>query len=206
MIGEGMLLTCLQQTEISEILMVNRRHSPIRHPKLSELIVQDFTDLSSYTEQLTGYDACIYCAGISSFGMNESQYSHITFDTTMAFAETLSALNPQMTFFYLSGVYADSSAKGRIMWARVKGKTENALARLPFKKVYSFRPGFIIPLAAQNNTRMLYKVLNLIYPIIFPKQTLTYGEIVRALLHIFKTGYSRNTLEIRDLKIASGKK
>ena len=91
------------------------------------------------------------------------------------------------------------------MWARVKGKTENALAGLPFKKVFSFRPGFIIPLPAQKNTRMLYKVLNLIYPFIFPKQTLTYGEIVRTLLHIFKTGYSRNTLEIRDLKLAAGR-
>ncbi|KQR90819.1 epimerase [Chryseobacterium sp. Leaf180] len=200
MMGEGMLLTCLDDPAFTEILMVNRRPSPVKNPKLSELMVKDFTDLEAYRKKLTGYDCCMYCAGISSFGMNEQDYGYVTFQTTMIFAGQLAALNPQMVFFYLSGVYADSSAKGSIMWARIKGKTENALAELPFRNVYSFRPGFIIPLQAQKNVKFIFKMLNLIYPYLFPKQTLTYKEIVTALSRILSTEYGNTILEIKDLK------
>lgn len=203
MIGEGVLLTTLNHPDITEVLMVNRRTSPLRHPKLSELIVKDFTDLHAHRSQLTGYDGCFYCAGVSSFGMNEDKYSHITFYTTMMFAKALADLNPDMVFFYLSGVYADSSAKGKIMWARIKGKTENALIGLPFKNVYSFRPGFIIPLKEQKNVRLIYKILNLIYPYIFPNQTLSYEEMVTALVNVLEIGCLKNILEIKDLKLIS---
>lgn len=203
MIGEGVLLASLDHPNITEVLMINRRASPILHPKLSELIVKDFTDLTAHQDQLTGYDGCFYCAGISSFGMGEDKYSHITFYTTIMFAKELACLNPQLVFFYLSGVYADSSENGKIMWARIKGKTENALNELNFKAVYSFRPGFIIPLKAQKNVRLFYKGLKLIYPFVFPNNTLTYDEIVTALIRVLKLGYSENILEIKDLKLVA---
>ena len=201
MIGEGVLLASLDHPRISKVLMVNRRASPVKHHKLSELIVKDFTDLAAHSVQLTGYDGCFYCAGISSFGMDEDKYNHITFKTTMLFAKELANLNPNMVFFYLSGVYADSSEKGRIMWARIKGKTENALNKLHFKAAYSFRPGFIIPLKAQKNVRCIYKALNLFYPFVFPDKTLTYNEIATALIRILKLGYNATILEIEDLKL-----
>jgi uncharacterized protein YbjT (DUF2867 family) len=201
MIGEGVLLTALNHPDITKVLMVNRRTSPLRHPKLSELIVKDFTDLDAHSSQLTGYDGCFYCAGISSFGMNEDKYNHITFYTTMMFAKALTYVNPDMVFFYLSGVYADSSKSGKIMWARIKGKTENALNTLDFRAVYSFRPGFIIPLKAQHNVRLIYKVLNFIYPLVFPNKTLTYDEIVIALTRTMSFRYKKNILEIKDLKL-----
>ncbi|WP_157243399.1 NAD-dependent epimerase/dehydratase family protein [Algoriphagus resistens] len=153
MIGEGVLLASLDRPDITAVLMVNRRASPLMHPKLSELIVKDFTDLAAHSDQLTGYDGCFYCAGISSLGMDEDNYNRITFYTTMMFAKDLACLNPDMVFFYLSGVYADSSENGKIMWARIKGKTENALNGLQFKAAFSFRPGFIIPMKAQKNVR-----------------------------------------------------
>jgi len=201
MIGEGVLLASLDHPGITEVLMVNRRASPLIHHKLSELIVKDFTDLAAHREQITGYDGCFYCAGISSFGMSEVKYNHITFYTTIMFAKELVFLNPDMVFFYLSGVYADSSENGKIMWARIKGRTENALNELHFKAVYSFRPGFIIPLKAQKNVRFIYKGLGLIYPFVFPKQTLTYNEIISALIRTLILGYNKNILEIKDLKL-----
>jgi uncharacterized protein YbjT (DUF2867 family) len=201
MVGEGILLATLDHPDITQVLMVNRRVSTLMHPKLSELIVQDFTDLSAPANQLTGYDGCFYCAGISSFGMDEDKYSHITLNTTIIFAKELAHFNPDMVFFYLSGVYADSSGSGKIMWARVKGKTERALNELPFKAVYSFRPGFIIPMELQKNVRLIYKVLNLIYPFIFPNKSLTYDEIVTALMRTLTLGYNKNILEIKDLKL-----
>ncbi len=135
--------------------------------------------------------------------MGEQQYNHITFYTTMMFAKELAHLNPDMVFFYLSGVYADSSENGKIMWARIKGKTENALNQLNFKAVYSFRPGFIMPLKAQKNVRLIYKGLWLIYPFVFPNKTLTYEEILTALIRILILGYNKSILEIKDLKLVA---
>ena len=201
MIGEGILLASLDHPTITKVLMVNRRASPLKHPKLSELIVKDFTDVAVYSAQLTDYDGCFYCAGISSLGMDEQKYSRITFHTTIMFAKELARFNPDMVFFYLSGVYADSSGNGKIMWARIKGKTERALNELHFKAVYSFRPGFIIPLKAQKNVKFIYKALKLIYPLIFPNQTLTSDEIGTALIRILTLGYKSNILEIKDLKL-----
>lgn len=203
MIGEGVLMYALENPNITGVLMVNRRASPLKHPKLSELIVKDFTNLTAYSNLLTGYDGCFYCAGISSFGMGEQQYKHFTFYTTMMFAKELARLNPNMVFFYLSGVYADSSENGKIMWARIKGKTENALNELSFKAIYSFRPGFIMPLKAQKNVRLIYKGLRLIYPFVFPNKTLTYEEILTALIRILILGYNKNILEIKDLKLVA---
>ena len=200
MMGEGLLLASLAHPHITQVLMVNRRASGLKHPKLTELIVTDFTQLASYGVHLTGYDACFYCAGISSFGMDEQQYSHTTLYTTLMFAQDLARFNPAMVFVYLSGVYADSSEKGNIMWARIKGKTENALNELPFKAVYSFRPGFIIPLKGQKNVRLLYKGLKLVFPFVFPKLTLTYDEVATALIRVLRLGYDKTILEIKEMK------
>lgn len=204
MIGEGVLLQVLDHPRVTHVLMVNRRASPMRHPKLSELIVADFTDLSSHRAQLAGYDTCIYCAGISSFGMSEAEYMSITYHTTILFADGIAALNPELRFFYLSGVYADSSETGRIMWARIKGKTENALHRIPMGAVYSFRPGFIKRLRSQKNVRWKYKILGRFYPSLFPKRTLSYAEIVSAIVFIAEAGHDEHTLEIKDLKMLAG--
>ena len=125
MVGEGVLLECLEHPAVGQVLMVNRKPYPAKHPKLKECIVPDFLDLDGFTTQLIGYDACFYCAGVSSRGMSESEYSHITYDVTMHFAHKLASLNPRMIFDYVSGSLTDSTEKGRIMWARVKGKTEN---------------------------------------------------------------------------------
>jgi len=129
MVGEGVLLECQQHPAVEEVLVVTRKPYGGKHPKLKECIVPDFLDLDRFTSQLTGYDACFYCAGVSSRGMSEAEYTHITYDTTIYFAHKLAALNPQMIFNYVSGSLTDSSEKGSLMWARVKGKTENASAQ-----------------------------------------------------------------------------
>ncbi len=150
MVGEGVLLECLANPEITQVLSVSRKPIHIKHPKLKEYIVSDFTTLKEGDEKLQGYDACFFCAGVSSVGMKEPEYTRITYDTTIAFAK---ALHPksQMTFAFISGAGTDSSEQGRQMWARVKGKTENALMKMPFKQVYAFRPGLMQFTEGQKN-------------------------------------------------------
>ncbi|MCF8448188.1 MAG: NAD-dependent epimerase/dehydratase family protein, partial [Bacteroidia bacterium] len=143
MVGEGILLACLENPTITEIVMINRRTFPLQNPKLKELIVSDFMKLENYSADFKEYDACFFCAGISSIGLKEPEYTHITYDITLNVAKVLADLNPKMVFTYVSGALTDSSEKGKSMWARVKGKTENDLMKLPFKGVYNFRPGFM---------------------------------------------------------------
>lgn len=200
MAGEGVLFECLQNEEVSEVLIVNRRHYDISHPKLKELLVPDFTKLDGLEEQLKGYDACFYCAGISSVGMDEKEYTHITYDTTMAFAEKLVQLNLNMVFNYITGGSTDSTEKGSVMWARVKGKTENALMRLPFRGQYNFRPGFMKPFKGQKNVKTLYKPVIWLYPIIDPKRSLTLSGVGQAMINAVKIGYEKQVLEIEDIK------
>lgn len=203
MVGEGVLFECLEHPAIKQVLMVNRRPYPMKHPKLKECIVPDFFTLDGIDDQLTGYDACFYCAGISSIGMKESEYSHITYDTTMHVAIRLASLNPGMIFNFVSGSQTDSSEKGRIMWARVKGKTENALMRLPFKKVYNFRPGFMKPTPGQKNIKSFYKFISWLYPLLrmlFPNQSITIREVGLAMINSVIKGYSKQILEVKDIK------
>ncbi|MES2798047.1 MAG: NAD-dependent epimerase/dehydratase family protein [Bacteroidota bacterium] len=201
MVGEGVLLECLENDAVSKVLMVNRKPSPIKHSKLEELIVPNFMDLEPYTDALAGYDACFYCAGISSVGMDEAAYTHITFDTTINFANKLVDLNPNMVFSFVSGSHTDSSENGKIMWARVKGKTENALMKLPFKGAYNFRPGFMEPFKGQKNVRWFFKPIILIFPILFPKKSLTLKQVGQAMINTIVKGYSKQLLEIEDIKI-----
>jgi len=150
---------------------------------------------------LTGYDACFYCAGISSIGMDEAKYTQITYDTTLYVAKTLAALNPDMVFTYVSGSHTDSSEKGKIMWARIKGKTENDLIRLPFRGVYNFRPGFMKPFKGQKNVKNILKPLIFVIPLLFPKKVLTLKQVGQAMVHAVQKGYPKTVLEIEDIKI-----
>ena len=146
MVGKGVLLECLESPHVESVLVINRHSVDLKHEKLKEIIHTDFQDLSAIEEQLTGYNTCYFCLGVSAAGMSEKDYSRITYDLTLNFAQTLLKLNPELTFCYISGAGTDSSEKGRMMWARVKGKTENALLALPFKAAYMLRPAFIQPM------------------------------------------------------------
>jgi len=202
MVGEGVLLECLEHPAIEQLLMVNRRHFSMEHPKLRECIVPDFLDLDRFSAELTGYDACFYCAGVSSAGMSEADYSHMTYDVTVHFAQKLASLNSQMIFDYVSGSLTDSSEQGRVMWARVKGKTENALMRLPFEKVYNFRPGLMKPTSGQQNIKWYFKALGGLYPLlhlVLPNQVSTMRDVGLAMINSVLKGYPKQVLEIRDI-------
>jgi uncharacterized protein YbjT (DUF2867 family) len=202
MVGEGVLFECLEQADITEVLMVNRRTYPLSHPKLKECIIPDFLDLDAFADQLSGYDACFYCAGISSVGMKEAEYSRITYDTTLHFAQKLVSLNPRMIFIFVSGALTDSSEIGSVMWARVKGKTENALMKLPFQNVYNFRPGFMKASKGQKNIKSYYYLISWLYPImrlLLPNQVSTLREVGAAMINSVRRGYSKNILEIKDI-------
>ena len=200
MVGEGVMFECLQSPRVSEVLIINRRHYDLRHPKLKELIVPDFFQLNKFAENVKGYDACFFCAGISSVGMKEDKYTHITYDTTIAFAKVLLAVNSNMVFTYVSGSHTDSSEKGRLMWARVKGRTENDLAKLPFKAEYNFRPGAMLPFVGQKNWKSAYKFIVKIIKAVSPKNVLTMQEVGRAMINAVTVGYPKNLLEIADIK------
>lgn len=200
MVGEGVLFECLQNEKVSKVLMINRRHYELSHPKLAELIVPDFFQLEQYTESISGYDACFFCAGVSSVGMKEDKYTRMTYDTTLAFARVLVKHNPAMVFTYVSGAHTDSSEKGRLMWARVKGKTENDLQKLPFKAEYNFRPGAMYPFEGQKNWKVIYKFIVKGIKLFAPKQVLSMQQVGQAMINAATTGYPKSILEIPDIR------
>jgi len=204
MVGEGVLFECLQNENVSEALIVNRRHYDHNHPKLKELIVSDFFKLDEFADNLKGYDACFFCAGISSVGMKEDKYTRITYDTTLSFAKTVLAHNPNLVFTYVSGSQTDSSEKGRSMWARVKGKTENDLMKLPFKGEYNFRPGVMVPFEGQKNWKKTYIWIAKIIKVFAPKSILTIQEVGRAMINAALIGYPKQVLEIKDIRQLAG--
>lgn len=204
MVGEGVLLELLQNDQVSEVLSISRKPYAISHAKYAELLVSDFLQIESYREKLTGFDACFYCAGVSSVGMNEADYTHITQTTTLYFARLLAELNPDMVFDFVTGAQTDSSEQGRLMWARVKGKTENELMKLPFRGQYNFRPGFMKPFPGQKNVKGIYKPLIAILPYLIPRKTLTLQEVGRAMIRTVTEGYSKQVLEIADIKKLGG--
>jgi uncharacterized protein YbjT (DUF2867 family) len=206
MVGQGVLRECILDNDVQRILAVVRTPIGQQHPKLQELIVPDLMDLSAVEPQLTGYDACFFCAGASSAGMSEEKYTRLTYDLTLHTAQTLARLNLAMTFIYVSGQGTDSTEKGRTMWARVKGRTENALLRLPFKAAYMFRPAFIQPLhGIRSKTKLyqlLYDILAPIQPLLkgrFPKYITTTEQLGRAMLYVAKNGYPKPILESEDI-------
>jgi len=200
MVGEGVLLECLENAAVSEIVIVGRKHYPLDHPKLKEVLVPDFMELDKHIDKLTGYDACFYCAGVSSVGMNETDYTRITYTTTLAFAKALLRANPDMVFDFVTGRGTDSSEQGKMMWARVKGRTENDLMKLGFKAQYNFRPGLMVPTKGQQSLKTLYKVLAAVLKYFLPKSTLTLKQVGRAMIHSVARGYGKQVLEVEDIK------
>lgn len=200
MVGEGVLLECLENALVSEVLVVGRKQYDLTHPKLKELIVPDFLKISDSANKLGGYDACFYCAGISSVGMSEERYTNITHTTTMAFAKTMLAQNPNMVFNYVTGRSTDSTEQGKVMWARVKGKTENDLMRLGFKEQYNYRPALMLPTKGQKSIKSSYKILANILKYVMPKATITLKSLGQAMINAVRKGYHKQVLEVEDIK------
>ena len=200
MVGEGVMFECLQNEKVSDVLTVSRKHYEMQHSKLKELLVPDFLNLDSFAENIRGYDACFFCAGVSSLGKKEDQFTHLTYDTTIAFAKSLIRVNPNMVFTYVSGAKTDTSEKGRMMWARVKGKTENDLAKLGFKGEYNFRPGAMSPFPNQKNWKPAVKSLIRIIKVVSPKSVLTLKEVGSAMINAVIIGYPKNVLEVSDIR------
>jgi len=205
MVGKGILLECLQSPLVDSVLVINRNPLGINHPKIREIIHKNLFDLNPIKAELSGYNACFFCLGVTSAGMSENDYRLVTYDLTLNVARVLRELNPDMTFCYISGAGTDGSEKGRIMWARIKGKTENALLSLGFKDAYMFRPGFIRPMKGVKSKTSLYNalyvVLSPLFPLImhFPKFATSSETLSRAMIHVAAQGYGKRVLESRDI-------
>jgi uncharacterized protein YbjT (DUF2867 family) len=209
MVGQGVLRECLLDPGVTSVLSIGRSLTGNQHPKLRDVVHPDFLDFSVLEPQLSGFDACFFCLGAASSGMTEQDYTRVTYGFTLAAAETLARLNPQMTFVYVSGTGADSSERGRTMWARVRGKTENALLRLPFKAVYVFRPAGIVPLhGARSRTRLyrfFYTATGPLLPLLqsaFPRYITTTEQLARAMLKVARSGAPNRVLESGDISSA----
>lgn len=208
MVGQGVLRACLLDDEVARVLVVGRTATGKQHEKLREIVHADLHDLSPIENELSGYDACLFCLGVSAFGMKESEYRRITFDLTLGAARRLVERNQNMTFLYVSGGGTDSTERGRAMWARVKGETENALKRLPFKATYLFRPGFIQPehgvVSKTKLYRAVYAVTSPLFPVwkaLFPRLVTTTENLGRAMVLVAKSGASRQVLENDDINL-----
>ncbi len=202
MVGEGVLHESLMHPDVEKVLVINRRPCGVRHEKLTEIIHSDFYDLSPVADSMKEYDTCFFCLGVSSVGMGEDDYYSLTYTLTMHMAELLLAQNPDMTFCYVSGAGTDSTEQGRINWARVKGKTENDLMKMPFKKVYAFRPGFLQPSKGSKNIHGFYTIFRLLYPVLrtlMPKYVTTLKELGLAMIKSASQGYEKPVLEVKDI-------
>jgi len=202
MVGEGVLMESLIHPDVEKVLVINRRSCGITHPKLTEILHPDFLDLTPVADRLVGYNACFFCLGVSSVGMKEDVYYSMTYTLTMHMAEILSRQNPGMTFCYISGAGTDSTEKGRLNWARVKGKTENDLMKLPFKNVFAFRPGFMLPEKGAKNVKGYYAGFRVFYPALralFPGLVCTLKEVGVAMIKSVNYGYEKPILEVKDI-------
>jgi hypothetical protein len=208
MVGEGVLHECLRHTDVDSVLVINRKPCGAADGKLKEIIHADFLDLSPIAGQLSGYNACFFCMGVSSIGMKEPDYRRITYDLTMHVAGVLAARNPEMVFCYVSGVGTDSTERGNQMWARVKGKTENDLMKLPFKRAYMFRPGYIQPTKGLKNAYRIYSFTAPFYPllrIVARRYVCTLGEIGLAMIHVARGAFDKTVLECEDIVAAAAR-
>jgi uncharacterized protein YbjT (DUF2867 family) len=206
MVGQGVLRECLLDGGVESVLTVGRSLSGQRHAKLREIVHGNFLDFSSIEFELEGFDACFFCLGVSSVGMSEERYRHLTYDITLAAAKTLSKLNPQMVFVYVTGRGTDSTEKGSLMWARVKGKTENDLLRLPFKAAYMFRPAGIQPLhGVRSKTPWVQAIYVVTAPLLSllnrtsPQYMTTTEQVGRAMIKVARDGFARPVLESEDI-------
>jgi uncharacterized protein YbjT (DUF2867 family) len=204
MVGEGVLLVCLQDPAVEKVLVINRRPLGITHPKLTEIIHENFYDLSSIQSQLAGYDACFFCLGVSSVAVKGDAYYRVTYVLTMHFGETVSRLNKDMVFVYVSGAGTDGTEKGRIKWARIKGKTENDLMKLPFRKVYGYRPGMIKPFNGQTRAHSFYKYINWTFPLgkkLSPDNFNTMEELALSMIRLVRNDYGKNIIYGKDIAL-----
>ena len=209
MIGQGVLRECLLDPDIEKVVAVGRTAVGNTHSKLKNVVAKDLFDLSAVEQDLHNLDACFFCLGVSSVGMSENEYTRITHDLTISIAETLLRLNPQMGFVFVSGTGTDSTERGGTMWARVKGKTENTLLRMPFKWAYMFRPGFIQPMHGIKSRTALYRIpymlMSPLTPLIrraFPNAVTTTEILGRAMIRVAKEGYAKNVLDTNDINVA----
>jgi hypothetical protein len=201
MVGEGVLLECLEHLDVEQVLVINRKPGGVSHPKLREIVHADFFNLTPIEPQLIGYNACFFCLGVSSVGISQEEYKSITYDLTLNVAQLLAKISPDLTFCYVTGAGTDSSEQGRVGWARVKGATENALLRL-FKRSYMFRPGFMKPTPGQKNAKSFYKFVAWLYPIgrtLYPAGFCTLQEVGRAMINVAGIGYAKRILEVEDI-------
>jgi uncharacterized protein YbjT (DUF2867 family) len=207
MVGEGVLYQCLHSEDIEKVLVITRKASGYSDPKLTEIIHSDLSDISSLRDRIKGFDACYFCLGVTSLGKTEAEYINLTYTLTMNFATTLAIYNTDMNFCYISGAGTDSSEQGRTMWARIKGKTENELMKLPFKQVYNFRPGGIIPFLPLRPSQTFYKTFKYVgwllhvMKVINPNLVINLKDLATAMINSSIRGYSKNILEVKDIKI-----
>ncbi len=205
MLGQGVLRECLLDPDVEKVLSIGRSRLKQVDPKIEEIVQRNLFDLSNIESRLDGYDACIFTLGVSAVGMTEADYTHLTYDLTLSIATTLVRLNPAMTFIYVSGAGTDTSERGSSMWARVKGRAENDLLKLPFEHAYMFRPAFIQPLHGITSKTTLYRVIySVTAPLApflarFPKYATTTDQLGRAMLAVAKKGFPKKILESSDI-------
>lgn len=202
MVGEGALHMALQHPQVNAVLVIGRRSCEVKHPKLKEIILPELSDVSAIENQLSGYNACLFCLGTGSVGVSKEVYYQITYVLTINMAKTLSRLDPDMTFSYISGAGTDSSEKGRLHWSRVKGKTENDLMRLPFRQVLAFRPGFIKPISGLHHTNRFYKYILWLYPIgkaVYPSGFCTLQELGNAMINTVNLDLGKRIITGKDI-------
>ena len=211
MVGRGVLLECLEDSRVSHVLAVGRRSTGVQDEKLREILHDDFTDYAGISHDLTGFDACFFCLGVSSMGMSEERYRHITYDFTLAAARALAAGNPGLVFCYVSAHGADSSERSHVMWARVRGKTENDLLTLPLACAYSFRIAFVQPVKGVTPQviwgRLFYGLFGLLYPLLrrlFPRHVTTTQNVGRAMIRAAGHGYLLSILKSTDINTLAG--
>ena len=206
MVGEGVLHEALNSDYIEEVLVIGRKPTGYVHPKLKEFQLLDFYKPEGLSDLVREYDACLFCLGVSSIGMKEEEFTLKTYTLTIGFAAVLAKSNPSMTFSYISGSATDSTEKGAVMWARVKGKTENDLAKLGFKNTYLFRPGYLQPTVGMKNTLSYYKFIDWLYPflkLIIPNHTSRLSELGKAMIECAVFGHQNNIIEVKDILVLS---
>ena len=204
MVGEGVMHVCINNPMVSNILLISRKKIEIDHPKIEQIIHQDFSDISPILPQIQNFDGCFFCSGISSIGVDKETYFNLTYNLTLSFAKSLISNNPTLTFCYVSGQGTDSTEVGMSHWARTKGKTENDLMKLPFRQVFAFRPGFIKPMEGMVNTQRFYKYINWMFPIgknLFPNHFITLEEIGKAMINVVRKGYKKKIVEGVDIAV-----
>ena len=199
-VGEGVLLECMAHPAIDEVLVVGRKTCGVQHPKVKELFVKDFFSLDPVADRFRSYDACFFCAGISSVGLSEAEYTRVTYEATIAFANVLLHASPDAVFVFVSGAATDGSEKGRSMWARVKGRTENELGRMGFKQNYNFRPGIMKPTPGQRNPKTWQRMLVPVFMVLTPWLASTMKEVGLAMINSMLKGYPKRVLEVKDIK------